>query len=47
MNPDERTVTVDGKAVQLTYKEFELLRLFLANPGIAFTRDQLFSRVWG
>ena len=47
MNPDERTVTVDGKPVQLTYKEFELLRLFLANPGIAFTRDQLFSRVWG
>lgn len=47
MNPDERTVTVDGKSVQLTYKEFELLRLFLANPGIAFTRDQLFSRVWG
>lgn len=47
MNPDERTVTVDGKPVQLTYKEFELLRLFLANPGIAFTRDQLFRRVWG
>lgn len=47
MNPDERTVTVDGKPVQLTYKEFELLRLFLANPGIAFTRDQLFSKVWG
>ena len=47
MNPDERTVTVDDKSVQLTYKEFELLRLFLANPGIAFTRDQLFSRVWG
>ena len=29
------------------YKEFELLKLFLSNPGIAFTRDQLFSKVWG
>ena len=47
MNPDERTVTVDGKAVQLTYKEFELLRLFLSHPGIAFTRDQLMEEIWG
>ena len=47
MNPDERTVTVDGKPVQLTYKEFELLRLFLSHPGIAFTRDQLMEEIWG
>ena len=37
-------MTVDGKPVALTYKEFELLRLFLQNPGIAFTRDQLFEQ---
>ena len=31
----------------LTYKEFELLRLFLSHPGMAFTRDQLMEKVWG
>ena len=47
MNLDQHKVTVDGKIAALTYKEFELLRLFLQNPGIAFTRDQLFDKVWG
>ena len=47
VNLDEHTVTADSERVQLTYKEFELLRLFLQNPGIAFTRDQLFDKVWG
>ena len=47
MNLDQHKVTVDGKPAALTYKEFELLRLFLQNPGIAFTRDQLFDKVWG
>ncbi len=46
LNPDERVVTVDGERVSLTYKEFELLTLFMSHPGIAFTRDQLFSDVW-
>ena len=31
----------------LTYKEFELLRLFLSRPGVAFTREQLLSDIWG
>lgn len=44
---DERTLTIDGERVQVTYKEFELLRLFMNHPGIAFTRDQLFSNIWG
>lgn len=44
---DAHTTTVDGERVPLTYKEFELLRLFLSNPGIAFTRDQLMDKVWG
>ena len=47
LNLDERTVTADGQRVALTYKEFELLRLFLAHPGVAFTRDQLFNDIWG
>ena len=43
---DQRTVTADGERVQLTYKEFELLRLFLSRPGMAFTREQLYTQVW-
>lgn len=41
------TVTADGRRIELTYKEFELLRLFLAHPGRALTREELFSQVWG
>lgn len=47
LDQKKHTVTADGREIVLTYKEFELLHLFLANPGIAFTRDQLFSKVWG
>ena len=36
-----------GQRITLTYKEFELLRLFMAHPGTAFTREQLMERVWG
>ena len=43
----ERTVTADGARILLTYKEFELLRLFLSRPGVAFTREQLLSDIWG
>lgn len=46
LNPDEHTVTIDGERVCLTYKEYELLHLFLSQPGIAFTREQLLSSVW-
>jgi len=46
MNSDEHTVTVDGERITLTYKEYELLYLFLSHPGIAFTREQLLSNVW-
>lgn len=44
---DARTVTAGDKRIILTYKEFELLSLFLSHPGIAFTRDQLFNEIWG
>ena len=46
LNPHEHTVTADGERVNLTYKEYELLHLFLSQPGIAFTREQLLSCVW-
>ncbi len=38
---------VDGKPVDLTYKEFELLRFLAAHPARVFTREQLLSEVWG
>ena len=47
VNLDQHTVTADGERVALTFKEFELLRLFLSHPGTAFTRDQLMEEIWG
>lgn len=47
LDADARTVTAGGQRITLTYKEFELLRLFMAHPGTAFTREQLMERVWG
>ena len=46
LNSVERIVTVRGERVQLKCKEFELLRLFLSSPGIAFTREDILARVW-
>lgn len=46
MNLGEHIVTADSIRVQLTLKEFELLRTFMTNPGRAFTREQLLSSVW-
>ena len=46
MNLDEHTVNVDRERIMLTYKEFELLRLFLSHPGMAFTREHLLNEVW-
>jgi len=41
------TVTVDDEVVDLTYKEYELLRFLASNPGKPFTREALLNRVWG
>ncbi len=46
VNLDEHTVTVDGNFIQLTYKEFEILCMFLSHPGMVFTREQLYTQVW-
>ena len=40
-------VRVHGEPVQLTLKEYELLRIFMKNLGIVFSRDRLLSSVWG
>lgn len=47
VNLDGHTVTADGEKVALTFKEFELLKLLLSQPGIVFTRDKLMEEVWG
>ncbi len=41
------TVSVDGKPTLLTLKEFELLQLFMENPGQVLTRENILSNVWG
>ena len=46
MNTAAHTVSVGTERVNLTLKEFELLRLFLSNPERAYSRDQLLGLVW-
>ncbi len=46
LNPHEHTVTIDSERITLTYKEYALLHLFLSQPGIAFTREQLLTNIW-
>ena len=43
---NQHTVTVAGQRIALTYKEYELLRLFLSHPGVAFSREQLLQKIW-
>ena len=47
LDEKRHTVSVDGTQIQLTLKEYELLRVFMKNPGIVFSRDSLLSSVWG
>lgn len=44
---EERTVRVDGEKVDLTYKEFEMLRRFMESPGEVFSREWLHENIWG
>ena len=47
LSDKEHLVTVSGEKVVLTFKEFEILKLFMSNQGIVFSRDKLLSEVWG
>ena len=47
MDVDRHVVTVNGGDTKLPLKEFELLEMFLRNPGRVLTRGQLIERVWG
>ena len=47
LNDKEHTVSVSGEKVALTFKEFEILKMFMSNPGAVFSREKLLSTVWG
>lgn len=47
MDVERHVVTVKGVATKLPLKEFDLLEMFLRNPGRVLTRGQLIDRVWG
>ena len=47
VNNAKHEVSIDGKPVELTYKEYKLLSLFIANRGIVLTRDIMMDEVWG
>jgi len=47
LDPERRRVTVEGRPVQLTAKEFDLLHHFARHPGRVYSRAQLLDLVWG
>lgn len=47
INVSKRSVTVRGKEVNLTAKEFDILKLLVSNPGKVYTRENLLSIIWG
>ncbi len=47
LNPDHYSLTIDGEGVDLTKTEFEILHLFLRNPGKIFTRDNIIDSIKG
>lgn len=47
LDPETYIVLVNGERIQLTLKEYKLLRTLMENPGRVYTRDQLLELVWG
>lgn len=46
INKAAHQVTIDGKPIELSYKEFELLTYFVENQGIALSREKILNNVW-
>ena len=44
---NQRTVTIEGKTIDLTSKEFDLMDLLVCNPGKVYSRDNLLDLIWG
>lgn len=47
VNNEKHEVSIDGRPIELTYKEYELLSLFILNKGIVLNRDTIMDQVWG
>ena len=47
LNNEKHEVTLDGKPVELTFKEYELLQYLLINKGIVLSRDSIMDEIWG
>lgn len=47
IDKDAKQVTLDGKTLSMTVKEYELLLLFVENPGKVLRKEYLFNRIWG
>ena len=47
LHPDDREAILEGRPLELTAREFELLHTFLSSPGRVFTREMLLSKLWG
>lgn len=47
INHEKHEVSIEGKVVELTFKEYELLSLFVLNKGIVLGRDTIMDQVWG
>jgi len=47
INNEKREVSVEGKVIELTYKEYELLSLLILNRGIVLRRETIMDKVWG
>jgi two-component system alkaline phosphatase synthesis response regulator PhoP len=45
--PSRREVTLDGRELKLTMREFDLLQFLMRSPGDVFSREVLLQRVWG
>ncbi len=46
MDDTEKLVTVDGNPISLTPKEYEILKLFMQNPGVLFSPKEIYRRIW-
>ena len=47
LNSRTRTVTVKGKELKLSRREFDLLELFMRDPNVVFSREEILEKVWG
>ncbi len=47
LNDEKHMVTVENEIIELTYKEYELLKLFMSNIGVVISRERILERIWG